>query len=107
MLAWTKPGPSPAVMPASFPLRISARISLGWRVSIGMSSSDLYVLRRAPHINKVEEGQPTGREAELCQHHGGLASVLGGVLGLMDHLLPQRIRPRVSLGGGVFDDLGE
>src|SRR5882724_6245720 len=40
-LACTKPGANPAVTPVNAPRRISARISFGWRASIGMVVSSL------------------------------------------------------------------
>src|SRR5882762_4528821 len=57
MLAWTKPGPRPAVMPANLPLRMSARISLGWRGSIGIRASLdtlLQVAELGPEIGVAE-----------------------------------------------------
>src|SRR6266542_7077243 len=47
-LACTKPGARPAVMPANFPRRMSARISFGWRASIGISSSQVSERVRSP-----------------------------------------------------------
>src|SRR2546426_6274319 len=37
------------------------------------------------------------RSPELRQHDGGLAPVLGGVVHLVDHLLPERVGPALAL----------
>src|SRR5882724_3949329 len=57
-LAWTKPGASPAVTPASLPLRMSARISFGWRASIGIRASLLAVYLVLPEMG--ERGPEVG-----------------------------------------------
>src|SRR3989449_7917022 len=55
-------------------------------------------LFRSPHdIDEIEEVEPAGRVPELRQHDGGLAPVLGGVVHLVDHLLPERVGPALAL----------
>src|SRR5213083_662231 len=62
----------------------------------------------APHeIDEIEEVEPAGRVPELRQHDGGLAPVLGGVVHLVDHLLPERVGPALALHVRVLDDAGE
>src|SRR6516225_6420894 len=47
------------------------------------------------------------RVAELGQRRGDLTAMLGGVIHLVDHLLPQRVGPALAVGVLVLDDARE
>src|SRR5207253_7409690 len=74
------------------------------RASIPACRSSPARRRGGLHIHEIEEVEPAGRAVELREHHRGLASVLGGVVHLVDHLLPQRVRPALTLHVRVRDD---
>src|SRR6185503_5417818 len=72
-LACTKPGASPAVTARSRPARMSARISFGWRVSIGIvwspSPSLLEVPEPGPEVGVGEHVRLLA--AQHAEHLGG------------------------------------
>jgi len=45
--------------------------------------------------------------AELGQHRGDLTAMLGGMIHLVDHLLPERVCPALAAGVRVLDDARE
>src|SRR6202795_4888001 len=77
-LACTKPGASPAVTVVSRPARMSARISFGWRASIGISGLPSPVLPSPSLLEVPEPGPEIGigehvrlLPAQHAEHLGG------------------------------------
>src|SRR5205814_8467847 len=78
-----------------------------WRASIPAPGSSRALCCRGFDVDEIEEIEQAGRAAELRQHHRGLAPVLGRVVHLVDHLLPQRVRPALTLHVRVRDHAAE
>src|SRR5215510_6794310 len=64
-------------------------------------------VRAALQIDPVEIVQPAGRMTGTGQEHRRLAAMLGSVIDLVEHLLPERVAPALTLQVLVLERRGE